>query len=546
MAIDFPNSPTTNQTYTVGSKTWTYDGEKWVISGTAGMVLDDLGDTTITTPAEFQSLVYDGTAWVNSYASTVTYVRNAESTTLTTGTVVYLFGATGDHATVKRADKSSDTTSSKTVGIVAAPIAASQNGPVVTRGYVDGINLSTGYASGDILWLNTSGGFTKTKPSAPDHLVFVGVVVRATNNGIVYVATQNGYELDELHNVQASAPNPGDFLKYNGSLWVNDAIDLGTDTTGDYMVDIVAGTGVTVVHTPSEGSSPTISIGQSVGTTDNPTFAGVTADQLTLGVLGGGNISTVSGDTTITVKPASKSGASITASDVALQGGDATGTTGYIYAGNISLVGGYATATSGSSEGGDIAIIGGTATSSGAPSIGGNVVINSGSGQSSNGFIAIGKLHPTSIEVGNSEGTLTVDGAVTLYGNLTANGSFSVQQIREKVTDSTITSNVMTCNYETGAIFYQGTAPSANFTLNVTNLPTDNGHAITVSVFVTQGSTGYYPNVLQIAGVGQTIKWSGGNAPTPTSSSGKIDLFTFTLIRRSSAWTVLGSANLNY
>jgi microcystin-dependent protein len=31
MAIDFPNSPTTNQDYTVGTTTWTYDGAKWVL-----------------------------------------------------------------------------------------------------------------------------------------------------------------------------------------------------------------------------------------------------------------------------------------------------------------------------------------------------------------------------------------------------------------------------------------------------------------------------------------------------------------------------------
>lgn len=222
--------------------------------------LDNLTDATISTPEEFQSLVYNGTAWVNGYASTVTYVRNAESTTLTTGTVVYLFGATGDHASVKRADKSSDTTSSKTVGIVAANITANNNGPVVTRGYVDGIDLSTGYAAGDILWLNSNGGFTKTKAVAPDHLVFVGVVVRATVNGIIYVATQNGYELDELHNVSATSPSAGDFLKYNGSLWVNDPINLGTDTAGDYVSSLVAGTGITLSNNSGEGATPTVAV----------------------------------------------------------------------------------------------------------------------------------------------------------------------------------------------------------------------------------------------------------------------------------------------
>lgn len=31
MAINFPDTPTTGDTYTVGDKTWKYDGEKWVI-----------------------------------------------------------------------------------------------------------------------------------------------------------------------------------------------------------------------------------------------------------------------------------------------------------------------------------------------------------------------------------------------------------------------------------------------------------------------------------------------------------------------------------
>jgi hypothetical protein len=190
--------------------------------GPAGSTtLDGLSDAVITTPEEFQTLQYNGTNWVNNYSPVVSYVRNAESNTLTTGTCVYLFGATGDHATVKRADNDSDATSSKTVGVIGANIAASENGPVITRGYIDGIDLSTGYTAGDVLWLGEDGAFTKTKPSAPEHLVFIGVVVRATNNGIIYVATQNGYEIDELHDVSITTPASGQILEYNGSLWVN-------------------------------------------------------------------------------------------------------------------------------------------------------------------------------------------------------------------------------------------------------------------------------------------------------------------------------------
>jgi hypothetical protein len=237
--------------------------------------LDNLSDVVITSPEEFQSLTYNGTNWVNNYAPVVSYVRNAEATTITTGTCVYLFGGNGDHASVKRADNGSDTTSSKTIGVAGASISASQNGPIVTRGYVDGIDLSTGYSVGDILWLGENGAFTKTKPVAPDHLVFIGVVIRATNNGLIYVATQNGYELDELHDVSIVDKASGDFLKYNGTLWVNDPINLGTDTVGNYMSNVSAGTGIAVSHTPGEGSTATISIESTAWTSYTPT---ITAD----------------------------------------------------------------------------------------------------------------------------------------------------------------------------------------------------------------------------------------------------------------------------
>jgi hypothetical protein len=337
-----------------------WNGTAWVnvaASTVGATTLDGLSDVVVTAPEEFQTLEYDGTNWVNTYSSVVSYVRNAEATTLTTGTVVYLFGATGDHATVKRADNDSDTTSSKTVGVVGANILASENGPVVTRGYVDGIDLSVGYASGDILWLGEDGGFTKTKPSAPEHLVFVGVVVRATENGIIYVATQNGYELDELHNVSTPSPISGDFLKYNGTLWVNDQIDLGTDTTGNYVQSLVAGTGITLTNdSASEGGTPTIAVTANtyqpldaeltaiagltsaadklpyftgsgtasttditgaarsilddtttgdirttlgVGTGDSPTFAGATLDGVQVGVTAANEIDTASGNLTI-------------------------------------------------------------------------------------------------------------------------------------------------------------------------------------------------------------------------------------------------------
>lgn len=116
----------------------------------------------------------------------------------------------------------------------------------------------------------------------------------------------------------------------------------------------------------------------------------------------------------------------------------------------------------------------------------------------------------------------------------------------EVVTDYTLASNVLTMDLTNGNLGFIGTAPTAAMTFNFTNVPTLDARSITVTVFVTQGATGYIPTTLQIAGSGQTIKWAGGSAPTATSGAGKIDVFSFTFIRRSSAWTVLGTSLLNF
>ena len=147
---------------------------------------------------------------------------------------------------------------------------------------------------------------------------------------------------------------------------------------------------------------------------------------------------------------------------------------------------------------------------------------------------------------GTISGTKTISGTTTHSGNLEVTGRLDSTDIREQVSLGTISSNILTANYPDGTIYFISSAPSANFTVNVTNVPTDNNKAITIVVLVTQGSTGYIPSALQVGGAAQTIKWIGGTAPTPTSSAGKIDVFNFTLIRISSAWTVIGNSSLNF
>ena len=133
----------------------------------------------------------------------------------------------------------------------------------------------------------------------------------------------------------------------------------------------------------------------------------------------------------------------------------------------------------------------------------------------------------------------------SLFENTQINGILDVQEIREKIVELSIVSGSATANFNDGGLFYIATAPSANFTLNLINVPGVNLRSQTVSVVVTQGATGRIPNIFMLDGVSQTIRWLGGNAPTPTSSVGKIDIFNFTVFRTSSSTLIIANSNLN-
>jgi hypothetical protein len=164
----------------------------------------------------------------------------------------------------------------------------------------------------------------------------------------------------------------------------------------------------------------------------------------------------------------------------------------------------------------------------------------------------------------NTFGSSTIAGTPTFSGNVvfsgapsfTGNPTFSgtpaftggvrVQEMIEDVVDATLSGNVATLDYSAGNIFWTTSTPSAAMTFNITNAPTTDGRVFSINVFVTQGSTGYVPTTLTINGTGATIKWVGGVTPSGTSSSGKIDVFNFTIVRRASTYTVLASSNVNF
>jgi predicted heme/steroid binding protein len=158
----------------------------------------------------------------------VRLVRNQTGATLTKGTVVYIDGATGNNPTVAKAIATGDSTSAQTFGLCQANISNNAEGYVVIMGDLVGLNTSA-FTEGQQLYLSstTAGEYTTTKQYAPAHLVYVGVVTRShVSLGQIEVRIQNGYEMDELHNVSAQSPTNNDGLFYNTttSLWEKKSI----------------------------------------------------------------------------------------------------------------------------------------------------------------------------------------------------------------------------------------------------------------------------------------------------------------------------------
>jgi len=159
------------------------------------------------------------------YAEQVKHIVKAGQA-LNIGQPVYVSGSTGTNMIVTAASYSAESTSSKTLGLMGQTLALNDSGFVVSEGLLPNLDTSTATA-GDPVWLGANGTLIYglvNKPAAPNHLVFIGIVTRVHNeNGEIFVKVQNGFELQELHNVKITAPATGEVLIYNATtgLWTN-------------------------------------------------------------------------------------------------------------------------------------------------------------------------------------------------------------------------------------------------------------------------------------------------------------------------------------
>ena len=175
-----------------------------------------------------------------SFVSTVKHlVKNGYDGTINKGQAVYVIGSTGNDGTnmlVDRASNDIEMTSSKTMGLLETSLAKNGIGYVITEGLLAGLNTNSANV-GDPVWLETNGNLIyglANKPVAPAHLVFIGIVTRKNqNNGEIFVKVQNGFEMEELHNLVLTGKATGDMIKWDGTKWVNFKGVSGTFTSAD-------------------------------------------------------------------------------------------------------------------------------------------------------------------------------------------------------------------------------------------------------------------------------------------------------------------------
>lgn len=121
------------------------------------------------------------------------------------------------------------------------------------------------------------------------------------------------------------------------------ALTLGTHTSGNYVASLVAGTGVTLSNNGGENATPTISIGQGVGTAESVMFAQVTASLV-------GNASTATtlqnarniagqsfnGSADISIAPTDLTGVTASASEINILDGATLSTTELNYVDGVT------------------------------------------------------------------------------------------------------------------------------------------------------------------------------------------------------------------
>lgn len=164
-------------------------------------------------------------------------VKNASgSVAIPAGRLVQFAGAAGDTVTASPAVTDGSVDFHLLIGVTATEIAADGFGDVIITGVVGGLNTSA-YTAGTLLYADDAnpGQLTNVVPTAPSFGEPVAAVTRsgAGTSGLILVRLNLGSSLSDIHDVDITSATSGEVLQFDGTNWVNAAIDALPDQTGE-------------------------------------------------------------------------------------------------------------------------------------------------------------------------------------------------------------------------------------------------------------------------------------------------------------------------
>ena len=252
---------TTNDvTLTLGTHT-TGDYVAGVTAGTGVTVTNSGGEMSTPTVAIGQAV---GTSANVTFATV-----NAALTGNVTGDVSGNAGTATALQTSRTIELTGDVTGSASFnGTATASITATIAANSVTLGTDTTGDFVQNLVAGTGITLTNNTGENATPTVAVDTTAIQAKVTNVTDTEIGYL---DG--VTSAIQTQIDAKSPSASPTFTGTVTLPDnTVALGTKTTGDYVASLVAGTGVTLTNNSGETATPTIAIGQAVGTASNVTF----------------------------------------------------------------------------------------------------------------------------------------------------------------------------------------------------------------------------------------------------------------------------------